>query len=124
MLHGRVVGGAKGVIYYFIFLSNDATFCNKVNDIGDAVELVMNYELFGTFLITTLKGIVRMCSAVGIPTCYGLAGRRVLAGEKICSPLLLGFIQPPDEYREFFKTPWSESASELYRPSDRRLSAK
>jgi hypothetical protein len=25
---------------------------------------------------------------------------------------------------EMIKTPWSESASELYRPSDRRLSAK
>jgi hypothetical protein len=59
MLHDGGGGeAAKRVIYYFIFLSNDATFCNKVNDIGDVVGLVMNYELFGTFLITTLKGIV------------------------------------------------------------------
>jgi hypothetical protein len=28
------------------------------------------------------------------------------------------------EARMSIKTPWSESASELYRPSDRRLSAK
>jgi hypothetical protein len=28
------------------------------------------------------------------------------------------------EYKYPYKTPWSESASELYRPSDRRLSAK
>jgi hypothetical protein len=27
-------------------------------------------------------------------------------------------------FRPIKKTPWSESASELYRPSDRRLSAK
>jgi hypothetical protein len=29
-----------------------------------------------------------------------------------------------DDYSETSLTPWSESASELYRPSDRRLSAK
>jgi hypothetical protein len=29
-----------------------------------------------------------------------------------------------DDFQEKQKTPWSESASELYRPSDRRLSAK
>jgi hypothetical protein len=28
------------------------------------------------------------------------------------------------EYKKKEQTPWSESASELYRPSDRRLSAK
>jgi hypothetical protein len=33
--------------------------------------------------------------------------------------MALGFIQPNKK-----KTPWSESAKELYRPSDRRLSAK
>jgi hypothetical protein len=29
-----------------------------------------------------------------------------------------------DALKKKLKTPWSESASELYRPSDRRLSAK
>jgi hypothetical protein len=30
----------------------------------------------------------------------------------------------PTQYTAYKKTPWLESASELYRPSDRRLSAK
>jgi hypothetical protein len=34
------------------------------------------------------------------------------------------FYSHSDKYKRLKKTPWPESASELYRPSDRRLSAK
>jgi hypothetical protein len=41
---------------------------------------------------------------------------------KCCSLEILLFQQ--SNIKTKTKTPWSESASELYRPSDRRLSAK
>jgi hypothetical protein len=40
------------------------------------------------------------------------------------SNLIRGVCCPPSHKQKTKQTPWSESASELYRPSDRRLSAK
>jgi 3'-phosphoadenosine 5'-phosphosulfate synthase len=37
---------------------------------------------------------------------------------------LCSFVSPFAEVKKKKKTPWSESASELYQPSDRRFSAK
>jgi hypothetical protein len=53
------------------------------------------------------------------PSVKGQAGRNLNAGNQANVPLQPWFLLNIKK-----KTPWSESTSELYRPSDRRLSAK
>jgi hypothetical protein len=73
-------------------------------------------------------GIVFWCPGHYLPACDAGANPRVLCEypineSQVLSPEVAESIRSK-LHIFFFFTPWSESASELFRPSDRRLSAK
>jgi hypothetical protein len=73
-----------------------------------------------------LKNVMVLTTKIHNLNCRLLLGLLKMYELKHLPPnMKLGLIaNKPDLIFSKKKTPWSESASELYRPSDRRLSAK
>jgi hypothetical protein len=95
---------------------------------GNAVILTVLKAVAGpTIILTALQAVVGPTiiltahKAVLGPTVI-LTALKVVIGPTVILTALKAVIGPIVIIKK--KTPWSESASELYRPSDRRLSAK
>jgi hypothetical protein len=118
-------------IYYKIFLQGHISVCSVLNIYGMNANQTLAQRPRATHAMCKWRhrgycgrvGVMWTALSVGDPTVWPCKGDLERGRRK---PSLIGRLTALQRTRlcSVNLTPWSESASELYRPSDRRLSTK
>jgi hypothetical protein len=107
-------------------LTSPTSGCHSVGIVGSRTQAIEFFFCFGTILPFTFTSMCRnldIHTHVHLTRLFNLPKSHHLFSHLIFLPRISNSLDNLDSYVKK-KTPWSESASELCRPSDRRLPAK